>query len=144
MRFGFKSTFKSLFNVRSWIAWDSLRDNASFIRQSYGQIIRGRPHKFEKQTFHEAVEKYGYTEEFLVSQCEQFERAARAYLCAFTAGIFYTAWLFVKQAHITALVMLPFNFMLFSFYFKESFWAMQIRRRKLGLSFKDWASGLFS
>jgi hypothetical protein len=141
MRFGFRSTFKSLFNVRSWIAWNSLRDNASFIRGAYQSILKSKPKYAKPQTFSEAVQQYGYTEEFLKQQHEKFLFASRAYLCALTVGCSYLGWLAYTQAYLSAAVMLPFNFLLFSFYFRESFWAMQVEKRKLGLSFIDWVNG---
>ncbi len=141
MRFGFRSTFKSLFNVRSWIAWDSLRGNASFIHNAYKAVLSAKPSLSKPQTFSEAVKQYGYTDDFLAKQYEKFLFASRIYLCALVLGCIYLGWLVYSQAYLSAAVMVPFNFLLFSFYFRESFWAMQVQKRKLGLSFSDWVNG---
>jgi hypothetical protein len=94
-----------------------------------------------RQTFEEAQQMYGYTESFLAEQHQKFKQASQVYLIALGIGIGYNLWLLHTKVYLSALVMVPFNFMLFAFYFRESFWAMQIEQRKLGLSVKEWLNG---
>lgn len=138
MKFGFRTTVKSLFNVKSWMGWGAIAQNGAWIRDMYGQLLR--PHTISpvKETFEEACERYGYTAEFLKHQEGQFEKAVNLFLGVFCTGLLYMAWLLYTNRLLAGIVMVPLNFMLFSFYFRESFWLMQIRQRRLGMSFKDW------
>ena len=137
-KLGFKSTFKSAFNFKSWIGWHSLAQNSSWIRSMFQALVK-TPEKSDKvETFEEAVSKYGYTPEFLSEQSEKLLLASRVYLAALVAGFCYMLWLYAHKQWMAFIVMGPVNFLIFSFYFRESFWLMQIKHRKLGMSMHDW------
>jgi|AntRauTorckE5430_2_1112549.scaffolds.fasta_scaffold00008_10 hypothetical protein len=138
MKFGFRSTFKSLFNVKSWIGWSAISQNGVWIRDMYGNLLRPVNTSPVKETYEQACERYGYTPDFLLHQMQQFKKAVTVYLALFGVGIVYMLWLYYQQKWMAAVVMLPLNFMLFSFYFRESFWLMQMRQKRLGMNFKDW------
>lgn len=140
MKFGFRSTVKSLFDVKSWIGWKSLAQNGAWIRGMYGDLLRPVYVNPVKETFDEACKKYGYTPEFLKHQEAEFQKAAYIYSALMCMGLLYMFWLVYKQKTLATFVMLPLNFMLFSFYFRESFWLMQVRQKRLGMTFKDWLS----
>ena len=138
MKFGFRSTFKSLFNIKSWIGWDSLSKNTSWIHGLFVQLLRPPQSDQIKETYDEACARYGYTPEFLAKQQASFQMAARIYLGMLIIGFTYMAWLYIKKHRLATLLMIPVNFMLFSLFFRESFWLMQLRQKKLGMTFKDW------
>jgi intracellular multiplication protein IcmV len=140
MRFGFRSTVKSLFDVKSWMGWRSLAQNGAWIRGMYSDLLRPVHTETVKETFEDACQRYGYTPEFLKHQQLEFQKATHVYLALLGAGCLYMFWLIYKQKILASFVMLPLNFMLFSFYFRESFWLMQIRQKRLGMTFKDWLS----
>ncbi len=135
--FGFRSTFKSMFDVKTWISWKSIARNGRVIKESYATVF-AKPKQSTPESFEEAVKKYGYNDGFLIKQKERFLQASRIYLAFFVAAIIYTVWLVVYKYYVSSLLMLPFSFMLFSFYFRESFWYMQIHHRRLGMTMKDW------
>ena len=137
-KLGFKSTFKSAFNFKSWVGWDSLSQNSSWIRNMYKSLLRLPNQTNVKETFEEAIEKYGYTPEFLEEQKNRFQLASRIYLAMLMVGICYMAWLFFKKRWMAFVVMGPINFLIFSFFFRESFWYMQMQHQKLGMTMQDW------
>ena len=138
LRFGLKSTFKSLVNVKSWVGWQGLSSNGRYVYGLYRALFSKPERSGVNETFEEAKEKYKYTDEYLQQQLANFEAASKFYLAVFFAGIIYMFWLYQKKQIMATIVMVPMNFMLFSFYFRESFWAMQIRNKKLGMTFGDW------
>lgn len=140
MKFGFRSTVKSLFDVKSWMGWKSLAQNGAWIRGMYGDLLRPAHTQTVKETYEEACQRYGYTPEFLKRQEAEFQRAAYIYLALLGAGFVYMFWLIYNHKTLASVVMIPLNFMLFSFYFRESFWLMQIRQKRLGMTFKNWLS----
>lgn len=138
MKLGFLSTVKSLFNVKSWLGWNNLVQNGVWIRKMYTGLSKQYAENPVKETFEQACQRYGYSADFLKSQELQFSQAATLYLVMLGFGILYMSWLLVKQKLMAFFVMIPLNFMLFAFYFRESFWLMQIRQKRLGMNFKDW------
>lgn len=138
MKFGFRATFRSLFNVKSWLGWNLLVQQGAWIQGMYQGLLRPPQVSSVKETFEEAVARHGYTPDFLKQQEANFSLAATVYLAVLTVGIMYLAWLMFKKQYMAATVMVPLNFMLFSFYFRESFWLMQIRHKRLGMGFQDW------
>lgn len=136
--FGFRTAFKSLFHFKSWMSWSTLRQNARVISSMYKDVLTPQKMPVKVETFEEAMQRYGYSEQFLQAQMQQFSKAARFYLALLGLGFCYSLWLYTKGYWTAFVVMLPFNLMLFSFYFRESFWRLQIKKRKLGMSFKDW------
>ncbi len=140
MKFGFRSTFKSLFNVKSWIGWETVSQNGSWIQGMFTSIIRRPKQSSIKETYDEACERYGYTPDFLINQENGFRKASLSYLGVFFVGLGYMGWLYYKQHRLAAGIMIPINFMLFSLFFRESFWLMQLRHKKLGMTLRDWIS----
>lgn len=138
MKFGFRSAFKSLFNVKSWVGWESLSQNGSWIRGMIQSLMRVPNKSTVSETFEEACQKYGYTPEFLEEQAAKFCLAAKVYLVFLGAGVGYLLWLWHHQYWAAMIVMFPLNFMLFALFFRESFWLMQIRQKRLGMSMRDW------
>ena len=67
-------------------------------------------------------------------------QASQVYFGAFCIGIAYMSWLLLKQKVLAGTIMVPINFMLFALFFRESFWYMQLKHKRLGMKFKDWIS----
>ncbi|MEC7030974.1 MAG: hypothetical protein VXW87_04870 [Pseudomonadota bacterium] len=127
-----------MFNVKSWIGWDSISQNGTWIGGLFNAIIKKPDVKYSQETYEEACEKYRYTSEFLQSQKEGFLFASKVYFSMFMLGVFYLLYLAVNGYMLSAFIMLPVNFMVFSLFFRESFWYMQLKHKKLGMTFRDW------
>ena len=140
MKLGFRSTFKSMFNVKSWIGWESISQSGSWIQSLFVAMLKKPSQSTVKETYAEACEKYGYTPEFLEQQKKGFLQASQVYFGAFCIGIAYMSWLLLKQKVLAGTIMVPINFMLFALFFRESFWYMQLKHKRLGMKFKDWIS----
>lgn len=96
MKFGFRSTVKSLFDVKSWMGWKSLAQNGAWIRGMYGDLLRPAHTQTVKETYEEACQRYGYTPEFLKRQEAEFQRAAYIYLALVYQLILEAVWLLIK------------------------------------------------
>lgn len=137
-KFGIKSTFKSLVNVKEWVGWNGVSQNGRFVYRLYRDFFgQGNVQKVS-ESFDEAVARLGFTEDFLASQEQKFYFAANFYLSVLLVSLLYTVWIAIKKDLFSFIVMVPLNFMMFSFYFRESFWLMQIRKKRLGMTFSDW------
>tara|TARA_A100001015_G_scaffold218397_1_gene245493 strand:+ start:6843 stop:7277 length:435 start_codon:yes stop_codon:yes gene_type:complete len=136
---GFKNRLKSLFNLSAWLGVSSLYSGAVFIRKLFTQITdRNYVSDVKHESFDEAVKFYNLSEEELEKRKEHFKLMSWIYGIMLLSGIAYNVYLGVKHNWTSFFMMLSFNFMLFSFFFRENFWYFQIRERKLGLTFMDW------
>ena len=140
VKLGFRSTFKSMFNVKSWIGWESVSQSGSWIQSLFTAMLKRPNRPMVQETYQEACEKYGYTKEFLEKQEKGFLQASQIYLGVLCVGLGYMAWLMAKHHTVAALIMVPINFMLFALFFRESFWHMQLKHKKLGMTFQNWVS----
>ena len=135
---GLKFFSRSIFNVPRWIGWESLRNNASSISQMYRALFKASQKPAVNETFEEAVVRMGLTEKDLRHSERAYLVKSRFYLVMVVAALCYHGYLLYQQYWASAIVMVSFDFMLMSFYFRESFWLTQIRQRRLGLTFKEW------
>ena len=55
MRFGFRSAFRSLFNVKSWMGWSLLVQQGSWILHMYQGLLRPQKVTTAAETFEEAI-----------------------------------------------------------------------------------------
>ncbi len=135
---GFKFFTRSIFNVPRWIGWESLRNNASSIGQMYRSLFKMPMEPGISESFEEAVVRLNLSEKDILAAEKAYQYKARFYLVLILIALGYHVYL-IKQAYWSAsFVMISFDLMLLSFYFRESFWLTQIRQRRLGLSFKEW------
>ena len=135
---GLKFFSRSIFNVPRWIGWESLRNNASNIGQMYRSLFKSSSEPGVHETFEEAVVRMQLTAKDLQEAENAYLMKSRFYLVMLALALSYHVYLIYQHYWASALVMLSFDFMLASFYFRESFWLTQIRQRRLGLTFKEW------
>ena len=138
-KFGFKSRVKSLFNVTGWVGLNSIKEHGSLIRVLFKSVMsRPMVGGDSTQTFDEAIEKHNLTEVDLASREKHFMQMSYIYGIILCLGVSYWLYLGIAGKWSAFVMMFSFNFMIFSFYFRESFWLMQLRERKLGMTFRDW------
>ena len=142
-KYGIKRYVKSAFNVGGWLGYKSLSSNASFIKSMFKNLL-SRPHKelTINETFEEARLRMGLSEDEISERCQHFLNMSRVYGSILLMGIIYLLYLASQKQWVATIMMLSFNCMMFSFYFRESFWHIQLRDRRLGITFKDWMRGI--
>lgn len=138
-KFGFKRRVKSLFNLTGWVGLNSIKEHGSLIRSLFSNVMARPKASSEKmRTFDEAVEKFNLTEADLAAREKHFMQMSYIYGIILILGVSYWLYLGFAGKWSAFVMMFSFNFMIFSFFFRESFWLMQLKQRKLGMSFKDW------
>lgn len=135
---GLRFWTRSIFNVSRWIGWPDIKKNASNIHVLYKVFFATKPVSLYRETFEEAVDRMGLSEEDIQHIASQYYNKSLFYLGILTAGLLYHIYLIWHKYWAAAIVMCSIDFMLFSFWFREHFWYTQIKIRRLGLSFKEW------
>lgn len=140
---GLRFWTRSIFNVPRWIGWNDLRNNAATISGMYKTLFRSRPVSSYRETFEEAIERLGMSEADIERVCQQYYQRSLIFLSVMFLGIFYHVYLLYHRYWSAGIVMMSIDFMLFSFWFREHFWYTQIKRRRLGFTFTEWAKSCF-
>ena len=136
-KYGLKPTARRLINFSSWIGMDSIRSLANQIRHMSSEIMTVR--KSDRvESFDGAMSRLQMTEEDIQSKIHDFSIRANIYLTILVLGLCYLCYLIYHLYFTASVMMFSFSTLMFSFFFRESFWKLQLKERKLGLSFSYW------
>lgn len=129
--------FKRVINIRSWLDWDRLRSSTRYI----GTTIKNMfvPQKAEgSESFNEAISTLKLSEEDLTAKQNSLYRLSMVMLSIALIIFMYSGYqLYV--VHIKAsLVSLIVMMIALALAFRYHFWYFQIKKRKLGCTFKEW------
>lgn len=142
-----KGSLLSNVNVKAWVGADNIKRSTMTLRDIFTTFFfAGRAKKgAETQTlsFDEAMKEYGLSEEDVKKKMKYSLLMLRLYIIFFVLMVVYTLYLLLVQDQLKAAL---FDFILVlvltSFMFKESFNYFQMKRRRLGCTFKEWLSFL--
>lgn len=137
-----RTFFGSIFNVKKWVSYDEISYNGKWIIDSL-KLLFSKPKKLTEQelneTFSDAVVRLRMSEIDIVAKTKHFLLTSILYF-VIASGLFsYEIYLIIKGAPFLSLIM---NFALIglvgAYAYRESFWYMQMKRRKLGCTFEEW------
>jgi len=134
---GLRAYMTRTFNVYEWAGTRSLVDSGNNIRQLYSQMVTIKK-TARKETFAEAVVRLNLTAQDIQNKESQYRLTSSIFGLFVVFGLIYTGLLYRRGDYGTCLMALAYTFLMFGFYFRESFWYMQIKRRQLGKSVTDW------
>ncbi len=136
-KYGFRYFTRRFLNIPRWMGSESLRSTAGYIRRLSRGLTESKQQSV-KETFEEAVERLKLSEEDIQSRLKDYQRLAKIYFCLLVIAFVYFLYLVFHGYWVATIMMMTFMLLMFSFYFRESFWAVQIQQRRLGLTFKEW------
>ena len=135
---GIRNHIKATFNISQWLAKDALVGGVKRVYALYLQIQGQKKPVNLHETFDEACGRLHINEAALARKCRYYKNASTLYGIFFLASLVYLLILLIKGQWLTVLMGVAYCFLLFSFFFRESFWYMQIKKRRLGMGFSDW------
>ena len=134
----FKINRKTFFNPKAWMDWDRIVEQNKYL----WRVLRGLWTPAVPQairTFEEAMKENGLTEADIADAIGTYRALAPVFLLLGVSAVFYTFYLLLWHATVVgAFLSIAVAALLFTQMFKYDFWALQMRRRHLGLTFKDW------
>lgn len=134
---GLKSVLKPLVDVRSWLGWDRFRDSIGFIKKLIVDLFV--PQKQEvTESFEDSLRRLNLTEEHLRTRLQEFKRLAWIYFVLLCLSFLYLLYHGLSGHFLGLLVMIGISSVLVSMVFKFHFWQFQLRKRKLGCTFREW------
>lgn len=133
---------KTFVNPRAWLDYDGLKAQTLMLRDVLkGLFTKVKPTK--EETFQEAVKRLHLS----AKDIEDGITSYRSYALLFTVlgflVFFYSFYLLFQHVAILGFAVgMGASGLFFSQAFQYDFWALQMRRRKLGLSFDDWLQSI--
>ena len=134
-----RGVFKSFVDVRRWVFYDEIINNAKIIVNLGKSVLMLEKNPITKETFAEAVERLQLSENDLALKEKHFFQFTLSYLiigflllCYATYLLWFAGVLMVGSAVIIMALLM------FVYAYREHFWFMQIRKRKLGCGFIEW------
>lgn len=134
----FKISRKTFFDPKSWADTRSIVDQNRTIFAVLKAIFT--PAKPERQeTFEEAMKRQGLTEDQVLPLASTYRLYALIFLACAIVSFAYAFYLLFRYHHLLAFG-LSLSVMAFFLaqVFRYDFWSLQLRSRKLGLTFRDW------
>lgn len=141
---GFFSGLKSVggvvfnFRVTSWIGLDNIKNVTGRVGDTAKSVFT--PEQAEQaETFEEALERIGLTEQELELRKQEFMRLMIIYILIAAAVFIYSIFIAVNYKNLLGFFMgLAITLFALTFAFRYHFWIYQIKHKKLGCTFKDW------
>lgn len=134
----FKISRKTFFNPRAWFDYDTFRLQNETIKDVL-QPTFSIPKPVREETFAQAMKRLNLTESDVKIMIRDYRRYAMLFLVLGIGVILYSFYLLFRYATFVGLLLgLASAALFFAQAFKYDFWSLQMRKRKLGLTFDDW------
>ena len=137
-KYGFKYFRTKFMDVPRWAGVHSLGRIYQYIKVLTLALTHPQRVASEPKTFDEMMQDLSLTDSDINKLKAHKKFMATIYAVLFWCGFVYWLYLLYEAHWVAVIMMTSFQFLMFSFYFRESFWFVQLNQRKLGLSFKDW------
>ncbi len=134
---GIKAYMARTFNVYQWAGTKSLVDSGRNIRSLFTAMVYVNK-TARKETFAQAVVRLGLTADDINKKQQQYRLTSSIFGVFFLFGLVYSYLLYSRKDYVTSVMAVAYSLLMFAFFFRESFWYMQIKQRTLGKSVFDW------
>lgn len=132
--------FGSIFNIREGVGYDQIASYGSMIKDSAKDVFT-RPKMPDKiETFDEFAKRLNLSDEEIEKRAKWLLYYMITYIIISLSLFGYFIYLLIKtgSSFLAILVSFALAFAMLTNAFKESFWYMQMKKRKLGCTMKEW------
>lgn len=144
-----KGFFGTLINVRKWADFDEIASVARFIANSFSDVCKPKSTQADSRmdgvkTFDEMVQRLQWSEEDITKRTKYFLYQFVTYaLCAVALFCYSTYLLLYGHMFLATLASFILTVLMCAYAFREHFFYMQMRQRRLRCHFKDWLNYVF-
>lgn len=117
-----------------------IAQTAEMIKDLVGAFL-GTPEPGSKETFEEAVERKGMSEEDLQREHQGFMRQSILFIIFAIIVLAYAVYLILNTFFMSGVVTFIMAVLLTVLALRAHFWAFQVAQRKLGCSLAEWLEG---
>src|SRR3990167_8896481 len=134
----FKFSRKTFFNPTGWIALESIK---TYNRTIWGVLKPSfsTPKADRRETFDEAMTRQNLTEQDIQRTRQRYRYFALFFVILGVISFCYSFYLLFSRGSFTGFFLgMAVCSLFFAETYQYDFWALQIERRQLGLTFADW------
>lgn len=139
-----KNTVKKNTNIRSWMDWSAISQNAKVVSGLASNVAAGANKKPRNETFDAAVQRLQLTEADINNRMTALYRVALFAAVLGLGGFGWTIFLLLKGMFLSSLVALSLGALMFIYAFREHFHYFQMKKRRLDCTVKEWFLYLIS
>ena len=132
---------RTFFNPSGWIDLTALRSlNTIIIDTIRGAFVVPKPGEVPPpETFSHAMKRMGVTEKDIASTAVTYRNFALGLAACGFLNLFYAFYLLFMYGGILGfIVAIATTLLFFAQAFRFDFWSLQLRKRKLGITFAEW------
>lgn len=138
----FKVSRKTFFNPSAWIDYRALRTHTSTIATVLSAEFTV-PKPLREETFAQAMARLKLNESDVKSIARNYRLYALFFLMLGFLAFIYTFYILFRYWTLMGWILgMGVTALLLSQAFKYDFWSLQMRKRKLGLTFADWQNSV--
>lgn len=138
-----KVSRKTFINPSAWFNYDNFRYFNQTLRDILSTLFRV-PKPEKQETFENAMVRLNLTEADVRNIAQNYRIYAYMFLAIGIVVVLYAFYLLFRYHNLIALILgLAAAGLFFAQSFKYDFWSLQMRKRKLGLTYKDWKKEVF-
>lgn len=130
--------FKSFVDVKKWVSYDEVKSNTKNTWGLLRRLLRYDVSKVRNETYEEAVGRLGLNQEQIAKRQQVFLYSMLIYGAFALVFFSYFVYLIFNLRLLASIIMLILVFLMLLATYRESFWYMQMRKKKLGCNFKEW------
>jgi hypothetical protein len=144
VRDAFKITRKTFFNPRAWFNYDEFNNQNNVLWNLLkANLVPPQTQPQDTQTFEQAMQRHGMAETDIPVAIKNYRLFALLFsLLAFLAFVYAFFILFGYHTLFGWLLSMCVCALLLAQALKYDFWSLQLRRRKLDLTFADWKASI--
>ena len=133
-----KKFFKSFVDVKRWSSYDEVSANTKNTWSLFRKLVSRGTNETRHETYEEAIVRLGLNETQVVTRKNNFLYSFLVY-AAFALGFFiYFIYLLVHLRLLAAGLSIILIVLMSLAAYREHFWYMQMKKKKLGCNFHDW------
>lgn len=134
---GLRAYMARTFNLYQWAGAKSLIVSGNNIRHLFSEMTVVKK-SVRRETFAQAVVRLGLTAKDIQDREKQYRLTSSVFGLFFIFGVVYSLMLYLREDYLTSLMAVAYTVLMFAFFFRESFWYMQVKKRELGKNVTDW------
>jgi intracellular multiplication protein IcmV len=132
---------KPFFNFKGWLGWNEIERGGTAIKTMAKDLFIPKE-AIRTESFEESLIRLNLTEADILKQIKNFQRLFITFLIASFSLFFYAFYMLFNEAYTASLACFGLTAFLLAQTFRYHFWWFQMKRRKLGCSFREWLQGL--
>lgn len=138
-----KKVVKPLVNVPAWVGYDRLASSTKNIWDIFKGLFF--PSQAEREeTFEQAMARLNLTEESLKQRVKEFHALIFMWAVIFLGIVCYAVYLASQGSWVGFIPTITISLIPMVQMFRYHFWIFQIKKRKLGCTFKEWFNSSFT